>query len=113
MDKWVCNPEGANGPALEHHTFAHLDMNLGPIKKSGHFVMAKFLNPEKTTLAITGFQVLRDIDHKVIMIYDMADIRFPQDTPSTPPGTFSTPTTTSRAPGGPCWRTAGSMRESF
>ena len=32
-------------------------MNLGPIKKSGHFVMAKFLNPEKTTLAVTGFQV--------------------------------------------------------
>ena len=61
MDKWVCNPEGANGPALEHHTFAHLDMNLGPIKKSGHFVMAKFLNREKTILAITGFQVSRDI----------------------------------------------------
>ena len=60
IDKWVCNPDGANGPALEHHTFAHLDMNLGPIKKSGHYVMAKFLNPEKTTLAITGFQVYHE-----------------------------------------------------
>ena len=57
FDKWVANPEGANGPALEHHKFAHLDMNLSPIMESGHFVLAKFLNEEKTTLAITGFKV--------------------------------------------------------
>ena len=40
-------------------------------------------------------------------------VRFQQGTPSTPPRTFSTPTTTCRAPGGPCWQTARSMRESF
>ena len=57
FDKWVADPEGANGPALEHHKFAHLDMNLSPLEESGHFVLAKFLDEEKTTLAITGFKV--------------------------------------------------------
>ena len=45
------------GAALEHHDFAHLDCPLTPMEGSGHFVIAKFLNQEKTKIAITGFQV--------------------------------------------------------
>ena len=50
-------PEGGGGAALEHHDFAHLDCPLTPMEDSGHFVLAKFLNQEKTKIAITGFQV--------------------------------------------------------
>jgi len=57
LEKWVQNPEGAKGAALEHHGFAHLDSPLIPMKKSGYFVLAKFLNEEETKIAITGFQV--------------------------------------------------------
>ena len=56
FEKWVLNPEGANGAAIEHHKFAHLDCPLTPMRKSGHFVLAKFLNKERTEIAITGFQ---------------------------------------------------------
>ena len=45
------------GAALEHHDFAHLDCPLTAMEDSGHFVIAKFLNQEKTKIAITGFQV--------------------------------------------------------
>ena len=45
------------GAALEHHDFAHLDCPITAMKDSGHFVVAKFLNQEKTKIAITGFQV--------------------------------------------------------
>ena len=49
--------EGGGGAALEHHDFAHLDCPLTAMEYSGHFVIAKFLNQEKTKIAITGFQV--------------------------------------------------------
>ena len=107
FEKWVANPEGANGPALEHHKFAHLDMNLSPVMRSGHFVLAKFLNEEKTSLAITGFKVsLSDDDYNEMMVS-----RCPPVTPSSPRPMCSTPITTSRAPGGQCSLTAWSMRE--
>ena len=48
---------GAGGAALEHHDFAHLDCPLTPMESSGHFVLAKFLNSQKTEIAITGFKV--------------------------------------------------------
>ena len=57
FEKWVDNPEGANGAAIEHHEFAHLDCPLTPMKSSGYFVLAKFLNDQKTIIAITAFQV--------------------------------------------------------
>ena len=47
----------ANGAGLEHHAFAHLDCPLTPMKSSGHFVLAKFLNEQKTIISITAFQV--------------------------------------------------------
>ena len=50
-------PTGGGGAALEHHDFAHLDCPLTAMEDSGHFVIAKFLNQEKTKIAITGFQV--------------------------------------------------------
>ena len=50
-------PDGGGGSSLEHHDFAHMDCPLTPMKKSGHFILAKFLNQEKTTIALTGFQV--------------------------------------------------------
>ena len=56
LEKWVKNPEGANGAALEHHGFAQLDCPLGQMKDSGYFVLAKFIEDGKA-LAITGFQV--------------------------------------------------------
>ena len=49
--------EGGVGAALEHHDFAHLDCPITAMEDSGHFVIAKFLNEEKTEIAITGFQV--------------------------------------------------------
>ena len=55
--KWVDSPNGAKGAGLEHHTFAHLDCPLTPMKTSGYFVLAKFINDEKTSIAITAFQV--------------------------------------------------------
>ena len=50
-------PTGGGGAALEHHDFAHLDCPLTAMEDSGHFVIAKFINQEKTKIAITGFQV--------------------------------------------------------
>ena len=52
--------EGAGGAALEHHDFAHLDCPLTAMESSGHFVLAKFLNRQRTKIAITGFQVGRE-----------------------------------------------------
>ena len=52
-------PEGGGGAALEHHDFAHLDCPLTAMEDSGHFLIAKFLNEEKTKIALTGFQVQR------------------------------------------------------
>ena len=40
-----------------HHDSAHLDCPLTAMEYSGHFFIAKFLNQEKTKIAITGFQV--------------------------------------------------------
>ena len=57
LEKWVTNPEGANGAALEHHGFAHLDCPLKAMRESGHYILAKFLNEEKTKIAITAFKV--------------------------------------------------------
>ena len=48
---------GAGGAALEHHDFAHLDCPVTAMESSGHFVLAKFLDSEKTEIAITGFKV--------------------------------------------------------
>ena len=45
------------GPSLEHHEFQHIDCPVTPGEASGYFVLAKFLNEEKTKIAITGFQV--------------------------------------------------------
>ena len=58
FDKWVDNPEGAKGAAIEHHKFAHLDCPLTPMKSSGYFVLAKFTNDQKTIIDITAFQVI-------------------------------------------------------
>ena len=49
--------EGAGGAALEHHDFAHLDCPLTAMESSGHFVLAKFINEDRTKIAITGFKV--------------------------------------------------------
>ena len=49
--------EGGGGAALKHHDFAHLDCPLTAMEYSGHFVIAKFLNQEKTKIAMTGLQV--------------------------------------------------------
>ena len=59
--------EGGGGAALEHHDFAHLDCPLTAMEYSGHFVIAKFLNQEKTKIAITGFQV--DFEFFTIITY--------------------------------------------
>ena len=48
---------GSGGAALEHHDFAHLDCPLTPMEESGYFVLAKFINLQRTRIAITGFQV--------------------------------------------------------
>ena len=32
MERWVTNPEGANGAGLEHHDFVRLDCPLLPMK---------------------------------------------------------------------------------
>ena len=57
LEKWVMNPEGANGAALEVHPFPHIDCPLLAMRDSGHFILAKFLNQEKTKIAITAFKV--------------------------------------------------------
>ena len=49
--------EGVWGSALEHHDFVHLDCPVTAMESSGHFVLAKFLDSEKTEIAITGFKV--------------------------------------------------------
>ena len=49
--------EGAGGAALEHHDFAHLDCPVTAMESSGHFVLAKFINEDRTKIAITGFKV--------------------------------------------------------
>ena len=56
---------GGGGAALEHHDFAHLDCPLTAMEDSGHFVIAKFLNQEKTKIAITGFQV----NYELLILY--------------------------------------------
>ena len=54
LEKWVTNPEGANWATLE---VPHLDCPLKAMRDSGHFILAKFLNQEKTKIAITAFKV--------------------------------------------------------
>ena len=58
----------ANGAGLEHHAFAHLDCPLTPMKSSGHFVLAKFLNEQKTIISVTAFQV-NQIVHDYMQAY--------------------------------------------
>ena len=55
FESWVL--QGGGGAALEKHNFSHLDCPLTPMKKSGHFVLSKFMNDAKTSIEITGFQV--------------------------------------------------------
>ena len=45
------------GASLDILNFAPLYCPLTPMLDSGHFVIAKFLNKERTKIAITGFQV--------------------------------------------------------
>ena len=45
----------------------YLDCPLTAMEYSGHFVIAKFLNQEKTKIAITGFQV--DFEFFTILTY--------------------------------------------
>ena len=58
-------PEGGGGAALEHHDFAHLDCPFTAMEDSGHYIIAKFLNQEKTKIAITGFQV----NYELLILY--------------------------------------------
>jgi len=55
FESWVL--KGAGGAGLESHDFAHLDCPLTPMKKSGHFILAKWLDDAKTSIEITAFQV--------------------------------------------------------
>jgi len=55
FESWVL--KGAGGSGIEKHDFSHLDCPLTPMKKSGHFILAKWLNDDKTTIEITAFQV--------------------------------------------------------
>jgi len=55
FETWVL--KGAGGAALEYHNFSHLDCPLTPMKKSGYFVIAKWLNDSRTKIEITAFQV--------------------------------------------------------
>jgi hypothetical protein len=51
----------AGGASLEFHDFVHLDCPLSPLTKSGHFVLAKFINHAKTKLEITAFKVIKNV----------------------------------------------------
>eukprot|EP00092_Neocalanus_flemingeri_P009534 GFUD01010262.1.p1 GENE.GFUD01010262.1~~GFUD01010262.1.p1 ORF type:complete len:499 (-),score=133.69 GFUD01010262.1:90-1586(-) len=55
FETWVLG--GGGGAALETHNFSHLDCPLTPMKKSGYFVMAKFVDDARTSIEITAFQV--------------------------------------------------------
>lgn len=55
FETWVL--QGAGGAALESHDFSHLDCPLTPMKKSGYFVLAKWMNDARTDIEITAFQV--------------------------------------------------------
>ena len=105
------NPEGANGAAIEHHKFAHLDCPLTPMRKSGHFVLAKFLNKERTEIAITGFQASGkktfELFKKMKILFffhsfNVSCFSVPRATQSTLQEESSTPTTTCEEPGGQC-----------
>ena len=80
------------GAALEHHDFAHLDCPLTAMEDSGHFVIAKFLNQEKTKIAITGFQV--DEELLTVIKYLFLILRFQRPTLSILRLMCCTPTTT-------------------
>ena len=56
FETWVL--QGAGGAALESHDFSHLDCPLTPMKKSGYFVLAKWMNDARTDIEITAFQVM-------------------------------------------------------
>ena len=71
LEKWVTNPEGANGAALEHHGFAHLDCPLKAMRESGHYILAKFLNEEKTKIAITAFKVRSLLRANNLVFHDL------------------------------------------
>ena len=104
-------PTGGGGAALEHHDFAHLDCPLTAMEDSGHFVIAKFLDEEKTKIAITGFQV--DEELLTLIKYLFHILRFQRSTLSTPRLMCCTPTTTSEAPGGRCSPISLSTRENW
>ena len=56
LHKWVI--KSAGGAGLEFHEFAHLDCPLDSIRESGHFIVAKWTDDERTALEITAFKVL-------------------------------------------------------
>jgi len=55
FESWVL--QGAGGSGMESHDFSHLDCPLTPMKKSGYFVLAKWLDDARTSMEITAFQV--------------------------------------------------------
>ena len=88
-------PVGGGGAALEHHDFAHLDCPLTAMEDSGFFLIAKFLNEEKTKIAMTGFQVNQFTLHFIlILIFFFFIFRFQSSTLSTLRLMCCTPTTT-------------------
>jgi len=55
LQKWVI--KSAGGAGMEFHEFAHLDCPLDSIRESGHFIVAKWTDDERTALQITAFKV--------------------------------------------------------
>jgi len=55
LQKWVI--KSAGGAGMEFHEFAHLDCPLDSIRESGHYILAKWTDDERTALQITAFKV--------------------------------------------------------
>ena len=55
LDEYVLNPNGNNGAGLERHDFTHLDCPKN--EENGHFIIAKFVDDNETTIHITGFKI--------------------------------------------------------
>ena len=61
LDKWVVGAGG--GSSLELHDFVHLNCPLSPMSKSGHFVLAKFMDQAKTTLEVMAKNITQASDY--------------------------------------------------
>ena len=82
---------GGGGAALEHHDFAHLDCPLTAMEDSGFFLIAKFLNEDKTKIAMTGFQVNQFTLHFILILIFLFYFQVPKfHTLYTPPHVLHT-----------------------